>query len=394
LGENQAVVRINRRAEERLARGHPWIFRSDIVDSGHAAPGSVVGILGSRQTPLGHALFSSESEITLRVLTRGHERFSSIEELLAERLEAAIRWRDVVAPGAGACCRLVHGEGDGLPALIVDRYADVLVVQLLCQGMEALKELIVRELVLRFAPRGILARNDPRVRTLEGLPRGVELLHGEVPSEVEVAENGVHLAVDVWRGQKTGLFLDQRENHLMAREYVRGKTLDGFSYNGGFALAAAERAETVHAIDVSEDAVARLRENARRNQLANVTAEAANVFDVLHALDDRHERFDSVILDPPAFAKSRAAVAQAWRGYKEINLRALKILGRGGCLITCSCSYHISEYDFEGLLQEAAEDAGATVVVVERRRQARDHPILLAAPETRYLKCLVLRRLA
>jgi 23S rRNA (cytosine1962-C5)-methyltransferase len=393
LGDNHAVVRINRRAEDRLARGHPWIFRSDVVDATAAAPGSVVGIVGARQTPLGRALYSSQSEITLRVLTRGHAPFTSIEGLLAERLEAAIRWRDVVAPGAAAC-RLVHGEGDGLPALIVDRYGDVLVVQLLCQGMEALKELIVRELVSRLAPRGVLARNDPRVRALEGLPRGVEPLYGDVPPEVEVTENGVRLAVDVWRGQKTGLFLDQRENHLMAREYVKGKTLDGFCYNGGFALAVAERAETVHAVDISEEAVARLRENAARNQLANVTAETANVFDFLHALDDRHERFDSVILDPPAFAKSRSAVAQAWRGYKEINLRALKILEPGGCLITCSCSHHISENDFEELLQEAAQDAGATVVVVERRRQARDHPILLAAPETHYLKCLVLRRLA
>ncbi len=393
MGDHYAAVRINRRAETRLARGHPWIFRSDVVDASQAAPGSVVRVVGARQAQLGYALFSSESEITLRILTRGDESFTSIEEILSRRLEAAVRWRDVVASGTAAC-RLVHGEGDGLPALIVDRYADVLVVQLLCQGMEALKESIVCELVSRLAPRGILARNDPRVRALEGLPRGVELLYGEVPPEIEVAEEGVRLAVDVWRGQKTGLFLDQRENHLAAREYVRGRTLDGFSYNGGFALAAAGRAETVHAVDISEEAVARLRENARRNQLANVTAEAANVFDFLRGLDDRHERFDSVILDPPAFAKSRSAVAQARRGYKEINLRALKILAPGGCLLTCSCSHHISEDDFEGLLQEAAEDAGATVVVVERRRQARDHPILLAAPETHYLKCLVLRRLA
>jgi 23S rRNA (cytosine1962-C5)-methyltransferase len=252
----------------------------------------------------------------------------------------------------------------------------------------------VRILVGLLHPAGILERNDPKVRALEGLDQRVGLLHGTVPDRVEVAEGDVTFEADLWRGQKTGLFLDQRENHLMSRAYARGRVLDGFSYHGGFALHAARAASDVLAVDASADAVARIARNAERNGLTNVAAREANVFDLLRELHDHGDRFDTVILDPPAFAKSKDAVEKAVRGYKEINLRALKVLEPGGFLVTCSCSYHVHEADFEEILAAAAADAGATVTVVEKRRQGRDHPVVLGVPETYYLKCFVLRKLA
>jgi 23S rRNA (cytosine1962-C5)-methyltransferase len=314
-------------------------------------------------------------------------------DFLRERLVEAIRWRETVAAGAETC-RLVHGEGDGLPGLVVDRYGNYVVVQTLSQGTEDLKDAILELLVELLHPRGVLERNDPRVRELEGLERRVSLLYGEVPELVPVEVGAVHFEADLWRGQKTGLFLDQRENHVMARGYAFGRVLDAFTYNGGFALQVASRAGEVLAVDVSAESIARVRHNAALNGLTNVTTREANVFDLLHELDEAGERFQTVILDPPAFAKSKAAVDKAWRGYKEINLRALRLLNPGGCLITCSCSYHVHEDDFEQILAEAARDAGTSAIVVEKRRQARDHPIVLAVPETYYLKCFVLRKLA
>jgi 23S rRNA (cytosine1962-C5)-methyltransferase len=384
-----AVVTVNGKGEARVLRGHPWVFRSDVVSAKGATPGAVVRVAGPRGRPLGFAFYSSRSEVRLRLLERGA---SLSETFLAERLAAAARWREAVAPGAAAC-RLVHGEGDGLPSLVVDRYGEHLVVQTLSQGTEARKDEIVGALVDLLHPRGILERNDPRVRALEGLEPRVGLLHGEVPDTVEVEEAGLRFEADLWRGQKTGLFLDQRENRLAAKGYARGRVLDAFTYNGGFGLHAAGVSDEVLAVDVSAEAVARVRANASRNGLQNVTAVEANVFDLLREKDEQGERFDTVILDPPAFAKSRAAVEKARRGYKEINLRALKILWPGGCLVTCSCSYHVHESDLEEILAAAAADAGATVDVVEKRRQARDHPVLLGVPETYYLKCFVLRKL-
>ncbi|HET7745782.1 MAG TPA: class I SAM-dependent rRNA methyltransferase, partial [Vicinamibacteria bacterium] len=305
---------------------------------------------------------------------------------------AAVAWRETVAPGTDAY-RVVHGEGDGIPSLVVDRYRDWLVIQTLSQGTDARKDEVVALLVELLKPAGILERNDPRVRGLEGLEQRVSLLHGQVPETVEVSEHGVAFEADLWRGQKTGLFLDQRENHLMAREYARGHVLDAFTYNGGFGLSVAARAERVLAVDVSEEAVKRVQRNAERNRLSNVEAREGNVFDVLRELHEDGQRFDTVVLDPPAFAKSKDAVERARRGYKDINLRALRILKPGGVLITCSCSYHVHEADLEAILHAAAVDAGATVTVVEKRRQSRDHPVLLGVPETYYLKCFVLRRL-
>jgi 23S rRNA (cytosine1962-C5)-methyltransferase len=385
-----STVVVSPKGEARALRGHPWIFRSDVLDVGGAQPGAVVRVAGPRGRTLGFAFYSSRSEIRLRLFERGE---SLSPTFLRDRLTAALRWRETVAKGAGAC-RLVHGEGDGLPSLVVDRYGEYLVVQTLSQGTEARKDEIVRELVDLLSPRGILERNDPKVRALEGLEARVGLLHGEMPEVVEIEDDGLRIEADLWRGQKTGLFLDQRENHRAARGYARGRVLDGFSYHGGFGLHAAAVADEVLAVDVSAEALARLKANAARNGLGNVSALEANVFDLLREKDERGERFDTVILDPPAFAKSRDAVDKARRGYKEINLRALKILSPGGILITCSCSYHVHEADFEEILSAAATDAGATVTIVEKRRQARDHPVVLGVPETYYLKCFILRKMA
>ncbi len=386
--EGTAVV--SKKGEARLRRGHPWIFRSDVSRAEDVSAGCVVRVLSSQRRPLGFAFFSDRSEITLRMIHRGE---SLPDSFLHDRLAAAIRWRETVAAGAEAC-RLVHGEGDGLPSLIVDRYGDHLVVQTLSQATDRLKGEIVVHLRELLRPAGILERNDPRVRQLEGLDRKVGVLAGDIPETVEIVENGVRFEADLRKGQKTGLFLDQRENRAAARAYAHGRVLDAFTYNGGFALHVAPQASEVVAVDVSAEAVERVRRNAARNGITNVVAREANVFDLLHELHDRGERFDTVILDPPAFAKSRNAVEKAWRGYKEINLRALQILEPGGCLVTCSCSYHVDEAAFEEIVWSAAVDAGASVTVVEKRRQARDHPIVLGVPETYYLKCLVLRKLA
>jgi 23S rRNA (cytosine1962-C5)-methyltransferase len=385
----EGPVVVSRKGQARVERGHPWVFRSDVVKDGGATAGAIVRVAGIRGEPLGFALWSMRSEIRLRMLERGEALAPSF---LRDRIERALRWRGTVAAGAEAY-RVVHGEGDGLPSLVVDRYGDYLSVQTLSQGTERAKPEIVEALVELLKPRGIVERNDPKVRTLEGLEQTVSVLHGEVPERVEISEGDVRLAVDLREGQKTGLFLDQRENHLAARRYAKGRVLDAFCYDGGFALQVARDAESVIAVDLSGEALARVKANAERNRLGNVETRDANVFDLLHELDKREERFDTVILDPPAFAKSRDAIPKATRGYKEINRRALRILKPGGCLVTCSCSYHIHEDDFEAILADAATDAGATVTVVEKRRQARDHPVVLGVPETYYLKCFVLRRL-
>jgi 23S rRNA (cytosine1962-C5)-methyltransferase len=384
-----SVVNITQRGEDRARMGHPWIYKSDVTKV-DASGGDTVTVVGPRVRPLGQALYSDRSEIALRLMTRGAEIADL--SLWKTRLSQAIRFRATLAIDATAY-RLVHGEADRLPSLIVDRYGDYLVVQALSQGVDRLLPDITRLLVELVAPLGILARNDPRVRLLEGLEQKVEVLHGAVPPTVEVREGQVSYAVDLHHGQKTGLFLDQRENRVAAAGYASGRLLDTFSYNGGFALALAPKCDEVVAIDISEDAVARIRTNAERNGLANVRARAMNVFDELRELERRGERFDTIVLDPPAFAKNKAAVQKALSGYKEINLRAVKLLAPGGFLISCSCSYNVSEGDFADVLASAAVDAHADVAVVEKRMQGRDHPVLLTVPETYYLKCFILRKL-
>ena len=380
---------VNRRAEDRLRSGHPWIYRSD-VENAEAAPGDLVQVTSGRGRPLGYALFSEQSEITLRMISHGAAMPASF---VRERLASAIRFRESLSLDATAY-RLVHGEADRLPSLIVDRYGDYLVVQALSQGIDRRLAEITAALVELVKPKGILARNDPRVRLLEGLEQRVEVLHGEVPDRIEVREGAIRYQVDPWRGQKTGLFLDQRENREAALRYARGRLLDAFSYNGGFALALAARCESVLAVDISEDAVARIRDNAARNNLANVEARTMNVFDELRELERVGAKFDTIVLDPPAFAKNKAAIKKAMSGYKEINLRALKLLEPGGFLVTCSCSYNVTEAMFLDVVSAAAADAGVEVSLVEKRAQGRDHPILINVPETYYLKCLVLRRLS
>jgi 23S rRNA (cytosine1962-C5)-methyltransferase len=385
-----SAVTINRRGEERLLSGHPWIYKSDVARI-DARGGETVRVIGPRDRVLGQALYSDRSEIALRFLT--HDDTPVGSELWRSRLLQAIRFRDGLAIDATAY-RLVHGEADLLPSLIVDRYGDYLVLQALSQGVDRLIPELTPLLVELLSPTGILARNDPRVRLLEGLEQRVEVLYGTVPDRIEVREGAVWYSVDPYRGQKTGLFLDQRENREAAARYAHGRMLDAFSYNGGFALALAPRCHEVLAVDISEDAVARIRMNAERNGLAHVHARVMNVFDELRELERRGERFDTIVLDPPAFAKNKGAVAKALSGYKEINLRALKLLSAGGVLITCSCSYHVGESDFADVLASAAVDARADVAVVEKRMQGRDHPVLMTVPETYYLKCFILRTLA
>ncbi len=384
-----STVTISQRGEERSRTGHPWIYKSDIAKV-EATGGDTVTVMGARGRAIGQALYSDRSEIALRLLTHGAQPADAA--LWTERLARAVDFRQSLSIDATAY-RLVHGEADRLPSLIVDRYGEYLVVQALSQGADRLLPDITRQLVDLLHPAGILARNDPRVRLLEGLDQRVEVLYGTVPETVEVREGRIVYQVDLYRGQKTGLFLDQRENRVAASHYAHGRLLDTFSYNGGFALALAPRCTEVLAIDISDDAVARITENARRNGLENVQARAMNVFDELRELERRGDRFDTIVLDPPAFAKNKAAVRKALSGYKEINLRALKLLAPGGYLVTCSCSYNVSEADFADVLASAAVDAHADVTVVEKRMQGRDHPVLLTAPETFYLKCFILRKL-
>jgi 23S rRNA (cytosine1962-C5)-methyltransferase len=384
-----ATIHITPRGEERIRRGHPWIYRADVLRA-DAIAGDTVTVVGPRERTLGSALYSDRSQIALRVLARGDEPAGLA--LWKGRLDRAVRFREHLDIAASAC-RLVHGEADLLPALIVDRYDRWLVVQALAQGVDRLLPEITQLLVERLQPEGILARNDPRVRLLEGLEQTVAVLHGEVPDTIAVQENGVEFEVDLRRGQKTGLFLDQRENRAAAAGYAHGRVLDCFSYHGGFALAVARRAVEVVALDSSADAVDRIRRNAALNGIANVTAREVNVFDELRQLERSGERFDQIVLDPPAFAKNKAAVPKAIAGYKEINLRALRLLRPGGTLVTCSCSYNVNEALFLDIIHEAALDAHAPVTMLEKRMQGRDHPVLVGVPETYYLKCVILRRL-
>jgi 23S rRNA (cytosine1962-C5)-methyltransferase len=386
----QSSVAVSARAEERIQAGHLWIYRSDVLDV-KAEPGDIVAVRGARGRVVGRAFFSDRSQITLRLLSHGEEPCDI--GFWRRRLEQAIAYRARLAIDATAF-RLVHAEGDLLPSLIVDRYGEYLVLQSLSQGVERLLPTIIGLLVDLLAPRGILARNDVKVRALEGLEPCVEVLHGEVPPSILVREGPIEYDVDAWKGQKTGLFLDQRENRVAAAGYARGRMLDCFSYHGGFAMRLAPHCDEVTAIDISADAVARIIANAARNGLPQVQAREANAFDELHRLERAGERFDTIVLDPPAFAKNKASVERALSGYRDINLRALRLLTPGGTLVTCSCSYNVDEATFAQVVHEAATDASAHVNVVEKRMQGRDHPVLLGVPETYYLKCFILRRIA
>jgi len=384
----QASVTISPRGVERVFAGHPWIYRSDVSASSNIEPGSIVTVQDRRKRHLGQALYSNKSQIALRFLTR--EKRSVDRQFLAERIQSAADYRRQVVEDSEAF-RLVASEGDLLPSLIIDRYGDYFVVQTLSQGTEKLKSSITEILQEQFSPRGIVERNDVAVRALEGLEPTKGILAGEVPEEVIVSINGLRFAFNLLEGQKTGGFLDQRENQRTAQNYAFGRALDCFTYAGGFALNICRRCDSVLAIDSSQDALGLAQRNAELNSISNIEWKEANCFDFLKAADQAGERFHTVVLDPPAFARQRSNLASALRGYKELNLRGLKILNPGGYLITCSCSYHVTEADFLEAIASAAVDAHRTVTVVERRTQGRDHPILLTVPETHYLKCLILR---
>lgn len=384
---SDVTVTISDRGAGRILGGHLWVYRSDVLEAASAEPGNIVRVRDRRRRYLGQALYSGKSQIALRLVARERRPFD--RTFLAERIGAAGRYREIVGADAGAL-RLVASEGDLLPSLTIDRYSDCLVLQTLSQGMERLKPVIVEILQELFAPRSIIERNDSPFRALENLPESKGVLSGDAVSEVIAEENGIRFAYDVLNGQKTGGYLDQRENRAAARCYARGRLLDCFTYAGGFALTLAGACESVLALDGSAEALAAARRNQELNGIANVEWRQANCFDYLKAADQTGERFDTIVLDPPAFARQKSNLEGALRGYKELNLRALKMLNRGGYLITCSCSYHVSEADFLEVLAEAALDAHRSVQVVERRTQSRDHPILLTMPETHYLKCIVL----
>jgi 23S rRNA (cytosine1962-C5)-methyltransferase len=382
---------ISAKGVARARSGHLWIYRSDVTQRPAVESGSAVRVLDHRGRFVARAHYGKESEISLRLIS--NEDVEIDRDYWRKRLRAASAWRDRTVSGADAY-RLVHSEGDLLPGLIIDRYGDCFVLQTLTRAMDALKGMWVELLVEEFHPRLIVERNDAKVRQLEGLPMINSLLYAptdDAPSDFFITENGIKFRVDLLEGQKTGAFLDQRENRAAASRYARGRGLDCFSFHGSFALHLAKGCERVTAADISGPAIERARRNAELNGVGNVDFLEANVFDLLRDYDDAGERFDTIVLDPPAFAKNRGAVEAALRGYKEINLRALRLLAPGGILITCSCSYHVGEGLFLETLAEAAIDAGRAVQIVEKRTQSRDHPILLTVPETYYLKCVVAR---
>jgi len=381
-------IRVNRKAAERVASGHPWIFSSDVLDRNGAQPGEAVKVADPRGRPLGTAHYSSTSEIALRMLSRQVEEAG--RDFFLRRIRAAEEHRRAVVRHSDAY-RVVHGEADLLPALVVDRYGDYLAVQTLDQGMDAAKGAIASCLEEIFEPRGIVARNDAGVRAKESLPLESSVASGEIPEFVTAHMNGFSMRADLLRGQKTGIFLDQRENYGAAAHYARGgKALDCFTSTGGFALHLAGHCESVEAVDSSAGALAIGRVNAEANAISNIEFLEADVFDLLAGYAAARRLFSMVVLDPPAFAKSRRNLDPAARAYKEINLRALRLLGPGGILATCSCSHHMSEAMLLEVVAQASLDANRTLRVLERRTQSQDHPILLTVPETHYLKCLIL----
>ena len=385
----ESDITVTRRGAERARAGHLWIYRSDVREAGQSIGGAVVRVRDERGRFVGRALWSDRSEIALRLLTTKNEPVD--REWWRRRLRAAAARRAGLEREADAF-RLIYSEGDLLPSLIVDRYGDVLVLQTLSQGTEALKRLLVELLIEEFAPRAIIERNDVRVRALEGLATSAGVLYGELaPEEMDVVQHGVRFRVAPLAGQKTGAFLDQRENHLAARTHAHGRALDCFTFNGGFALQIAPACTSVLGLDISADAVAAAARNAELNGVRHVEFREANVFDEMREMEAVGTRYDTVVLDPPAFAKNRASIQAAARGYKEINLRALKLLDVGGVLITCTCSYHVTEGMFLEVITEAASDAHRRVQIIEKRIQARDHPVLIGVPETLYLKCIIAR---
>jgi 23S rRNA (cytosine1962-C5)-methyltransferase len=383
--ESGRVV-VRKRGADRIRRGHVWVYQTDLINK-DALPGSIVSVHDERGAILGKAFYSSKSQIALRFLVRGSVPID--EQFFRHRFELADRLRSLLGVDR-LYSRRIYSEGDFLPGLIVDRYNDCIVVQSLIQGTDAIQPLITEVLNDRYQPSSILFRNDSRVRELEGLDLKQEIIGRALPPAIVIDEDGKKLAISPTTGHKTGSYLDQRENHRAARRYAHGKALDAFTYAGGFALQISSVCEEVEAVDISSAAIEMVRDNSARNGLANIVAIEANSFDFLRERHSQGVRYDTIILDPPAFAKNKESLDSALRGYKEINNRAMRLLRSGGILITCSCSHHLSEAVFAEMLADAAKDAGCWVRVVEKRFQSPDHPILLSVPETFYLKCFIL----
>jgi 23S rRNA (cytosine1962-C5)-methyltransferase len=394
-------LKVSPRGAARLKSGHVWVYRSDVVSADGAGPGAVVSVIDSRGKPLGTALYSSSSQIAVRMIS--HESVADFPTLLRHRIAAAIAYRESIVRDTDAY-RLIFSEADFLPGLIVDRYNDILSLQILTQAMDAnhVRETVSSELTERLHPAAIVERVDARVRELETLPpRTSGLLHGN-KTATTFAMNGVQFHYDALEGQKTGAFLDQRENYAAAAQYAHGEALDVFCYQGGFALHLAPRCSQVTGVDSSRPALEVADQNAALNrsfieqglterglQKNEIDWIEANAFDLLKDYSAASRRYDTIVLDPPAFAKTRRDLDSALRGYKELNLRALKMLRPGGILVTCTCSYQVGQADFLETLASAALDAHRTLRLIEVRGQARDHPILLNVPETAYLKCVI-----
>ena len=380
------TVIVSAKGAARWQAGHPWIYRTDVYDEPRDVPG-IVTVTDRRGRHLGQALYSPKSEIRLRLLTRGREAIDAT--WWAERISRAAARRAGIEATA---YRVAHGEADGLPSLVVDRYGPYVVAQLLSAGLEQVRADVLEGIGAALAPEGILLRNDTAVRRHEGLPLEVVPACGTVPDTVTVEEAGVRYLAAPQAGQKTGAFLDQRENRVLVVAHTgAGRALDLFTYHGSFALHLARRARDVVAVDSSAEALARGRENAALNQLTNITWREANAFDLLRELERRDEQFDTVVLDTPAFAKSKQTLTRALAGYKEINLRAMRLVAPGGVLFTCSCSYHVNRTVFLDMLGAAARDSGRSLELLALTGAARDHPELLNVPETGYLKGALLR---
>ena len=381
-------VRINSKAANRITAGHPWIFVSDLIDTGKALPGDVVRVLDPKGRTLGMAHYSNTSQIALRLLSR--QALAIDAAFLTRRITAALAFRKIMVRETEAY-RLIHAEGDLLPGLIVDRYSDWLAVQFLDQGMDRMTDLIVAALIEVVAPRGIVARNDVPSRAKENLPQETKVLFGEVPPQVEFSMNQLRWQADLVGGQKTGIFLDQRENYQAVARYARGRALDCFGGTGGFAMHLARACDSVDLVDSSAASLQSAKANASLNGIGNIQFHNADALEYLAGLVNARRKFETVIVDPPAFTKTRAAKDGALRGYKDVNLRALRLLSADGILVSCSCSHHVTEADLLQVIAEAALDSNKQLRVLERRTQSQDHPILLTVPETHYLKCIILQ---
>ena len=383
------TVYLKKNEEKRLLSGHSWIYANEVQKiEGKDKNGALVTVCAFDGRYIGKGYINHASKILVRIFIRNDQTDEG--DFYYDRIQEA--WEQRKKLGYENCCRVVFGEADNLPALIIDKYADVLVIQCLSLGIHQRKKTIVEALVRLFAPRGIFERSDVAVRSKEGLPLEKGVLYGEIPDEVIIEENGLKMSVDVKNGQKTGYFLDQKENRYALRRYAKdGRVLDCFCNSGGFSLNAALTAKEVTAVDVSEFALQNVRKNAELNQITNIKTEQADVFELLRKKRAEGEKYDLVVLDPPAFCKSASEVKDACRGYKDINVQGIKLVKKGGFLATCSCSHYMTLPLFEKMLSEAAKESGRRVRVIEMRTQAPDHPALLNEEETQYLKFFVLQ---